>query len=41
MGSRVRIRTEARDRGRVEIPFFSGEDFERIVELLLGSEAER
>ena len=27
--------------GRIEIPFYNTMDFERVIELLLGNEAER
>jgi ParB family chromosome partitioning protein len=36
LGTAVRIRGGRGDTGRVEIPFYSSEDFERITELLLG-----
>jgi ParB family chromosome partitioning protein len=37
LGTAVRIRSGRGDKGRLEIPFYSTEDFERITELLLGS----
>ena len=39
LGTAVRIHVGRAQSGRVEIPFYSPEDFERVVELLLGSEA--
>lgn len=36
LGTAVRIRTGKGDTGRLEIPFYSTEDFERVTELLLG-----
>lgn len=41
LGTAVRIRVGRSDTGRVEIPFYSTDDFERVMELLLGSEANR
>jgi ParB family chromosome partitioning protein len=41
LGTAVRIQLGKAQTGRVEIPFYSAEDFERVVELLLGSEAGR
>lgn len=38
-GTDVRIRRSRGNRGRVEIPFFSAEDFERIFELMAGQSA--
>ena len=38
LGTAVRIRTGKGESGRVEIPFYSTEDFERVTELLLGEE---
>ena len=38
-GTEVRIRRSRGQRGRVEIPFFSAEDFERIFELMAGQSA--
>src|SRR5690606_13512020 len=39
LGTAVRIHAGKGDRGKVEIPFYSTEDFERITELLLGGQA--
>ncbi|MBR9989678.1 MAG: ParB/RepB/Spo0J family partition protein [Gemmatimonadetes bacterium] len=39
LGTDVRIRRSRGNRGRVEIPFFSAEDFERIFELIAGQSA--
>src|SRR5690606_28608002 len=36
LGTAVKIRNGRGDTGRVEIPFYSADDFERITELLLG-----
>jgi ParB family chromosome partitioning protein len=41
LGTAVRIHVGRGESGRVEIPFFGTEDFERVVEALLGSEVER
>jgi ParB family transcriptional regulator, chromosome partitioning protein len=38
-GTDVRIRRSRGNRGRIEIPFFSAEDFERIFELIAGQSA--
>jgi ParB family chromosome partitioning protein len=38
-GTEVRIRRSRGARGRVEIPFFSHDDFERIFEMLAGQPA--
>jgi ParB family transcriptional regulator, chromosome partitioning protein len=38
-GTEVRIRRGRGDRGRVEIPFFGADDFERVFELLTGRQA--
>jgi ParB family chromosome partitioning protein len=38
-GTDVRIRRSRGNRGRVEVPFFSAEDFERIFELMAGQSA--
>lgn len=38
-GTQVRIRVRAGERGRVEVPFLNAEDFERILDLLLGGAA--
>jgi ParB family transcriptional regulator, chromosome partitioning protein len=37
-GTAVRIHTGKGETGRVEIPFYSSEDFERVTELLLGGD---
>jgi ParB family transcriptional regulator, chromosome partitioning protein len=39
LGTDVRIHRTRGDRGRIEIPFFGPEDFERIFELLAGQSA--
>lgn len=39
LGAEVRIRGGRRGRGRIEIPFFGAEDFERVFELLAGTSA--
>ncbi len=36
LGTSVSVRVEAGDRGRIEIPFRDTQDFERIVELIVG-----
>jgi hypothetical protein len=36
LGTAVRIRRSRGARGRIEIPFYGAEDFERIYELLVG-----
>jgi ParB family transcriptional regulator, chromosome partitioning protein len=41
LGTPVRIHVARGETGRIEIPFFSSDDFERITELLLGAEATR
>ena len=41
LGTAVRIHVGRGQRGRVEIPFYTPEDFERVVELLLGAESDR
>ena len=38
-GTDVRIRRSRGNRGRIEIPFFGAEDFERIFELMAGQSA--
>lgn len=40
-GTQVRIRVQGGQSGRVEIPFFNGDDFQRVTELLLGPDASR
>lgn len=37
-GTAARIRTGKGDTGRIEIPFYSSEDFERVTDLLLGED---
>jgi ParB family transcriptional regulator, chromosome partitioning protein len=39
LGTDVRIRRARGNRGRIEIPFFSAEDFERLFEILAGQSA--
>jgi ParB family transcriptional regulator, chromosome partitioning protein len=39
LGTEARIRTGRGRRGRIEIPFYDGEDFERIFELIAGRPA--
>ncbi|HKJ93139.1 MAG TPA: hypothetical protein VJ957_08225, partial [Longimicrobiales bacterium] len=39
LGTQVRIRRSGNDRGRIEIPFYGNEDFERLFELLAGRSA--
>jgi ParB family transcriptional regulator, chromosome partitioning protein len=41
LGTAVRIHVGRGQAGRVEIPFYGSDDFERVVELLLGAEAAR
>ncbi|HUE95240.1 MAG TPA: ParB/RepB/Spo0J family partition protein [Longimicrobiaceae bacterium] len=41
LGTAVKIHVGRGDRGRIEIPFYGGEDFERVMELLLGAEPSR
>jgi ParB family chromosome partitioning protein len=41
LGTAARIRLTSGKAGRIEIPFYNADDFDRVVELLLGSEAER
>jgi len=41
LGTPVRIQVGSGQTGRVEIPFYGNDDFERIMELLLGTEASR
>jgi ParB family chromosome partitioning protein len=38
-GTEVRIRRSRGNRGRIEIPFFGAEDFERVFELMAGQSA--
>ena len=39
LGTHARIHRSRGNRGRIEIPFFSAEDFERIFELIAGQSA--
>jgi ParB family chromosome partitioning protein len=40
MGTAVRIRVGATGKsGRIEIPFYNADDFDRVLELLLGEES--
>ena len=41
LGTAVRIRVASGMSGRVEIPFYNADDFERVLELILGPEEER
>jgi ParB family chromosome partitioning protein len=41
LGTAVRIRVQGGKVGRIEIPFYNADDFDRVLELILGSEAER
>jgi ParB family chromosome partitioning protein len=41
LGTRVRIHLASGNSGRIEIPFYGVEDFERVTDLLLGAEASR
>lgn len=41
LGTAVRIQLARDDAGKIEIPFYDGDDFERVTEILLGAEAER
>lgn len=41
LGTAVRIQVGKGDAGKIEIPFYGAEDFERVSELLLGTEASR
>jgi ParB family chromosome partitioning protein len=41
LGTAVRIRLSGGKSGRIEIPFYTSDDFDRVVELILGPEAER
>lgn len=40
-GTAVRIQLSRREAGRIEIPFFNADDFQRVVELLLDEQASR
>jgi ParB family chromosome partitioning protein len=39
LGTEVRIHSGRGQRGRIEIPFLSGEDFERLFEIIAGRPA--
>jgi ParB family chromosome partitioning protein len=41
LGTPVRIHVGKGETGRIEIPFYNTGDFERVIDLLLGAEAER
>lgn len=41
LGTAARIRVTSGKSGRIEIPFYNADDFERVLELLLGPEEER
>ncbi|HEV2150119.1 MAG TPA: hypothetical protein VGR37_22165, partial [Longimicrobiaceae bacterium] len=41
LGTQVRIRVGGGRSGRIEIPFYNADDFDRVLELLLGAEAAR
>jgi ParB family chromosome partitioning protein len=41
LGTPVRIRVGGGRSGRIEIPFYNADDFDRVLELLLGAEAAR
>jgi ParB family chromosome partitioning protein len=41
LGTAVRIRVGGGRSGRIEIPFYNADDFDRVLELLLGAEAGR
>ena len=41
-GTQVRIRVQgAGTAGRIEIPFLNADDFDRVLELLLGADSKR
>ena len=40
-GTQVRIRVQGNQSGRIEIPFLNADDFDRVLERLLGPEAKR
>jgi ParB family chromosome partitioning protein len=40
-GTQVRIRVQQAQSGRIEIPFFNADDFQRVTDLLLGPEESR
>ncbi|HEU4561430.1 MAG TPA: ParB/RepB/Spo0J family partition protein [Longimicrobium sp.] len=41
LGTAVRIRLSGGTAGRIEIPFYNADDFDRVQQLILGDEAER
>lgn len=41
LGTEVRIRVEKGAKGKIEIPFYSVDDFDRVTELLLGADRHR
>jgi ParB family chromosome partitioning protein len=41
LGTAVRIRVQGGKSGRIEIPFYNPDDFDRLLEILLGAEAAR
>jgi predicted dehydrogenase len=41
LGTSVRVHILRGEAGRIEIPFYGTDDFERVTELLLGPEAAR
>jgi ParB family chromosome partitioning protein len=40
LGTGVRIRPSGGNAGRIEIPFYNNDDFERVLKLILGAEAD-
>ena len=40
-GTQVRIRVQQGSAGRIEVPFFNADDFDRVIEILLGTEANK
>ena len=41
LGTAARIRLSSGKTGKIEIPFYNADDFDRVLELILGDEAER
>lgn len=41
LGTQVRIRLSGGKSGRIEIPFFNADDFDRVLEVILGTAADR
>ncbi|MDB4950874.1 MAG: parB-like partition protein [Gemmatimonadetes bacterium] len=41
LGTAVRIHLKGGKAGRIEIPFYNADDFDRVLELILGAEADR